>query len=177
MFLPGLFFHLNGRFQKNGGKQAGITCRRKKCTYSGGLDLGFFVQNHGHFSRFLTCCFEKKMYNSIRDLGERQRHRRLPVHRSQGKCTAERNKQAVRESAGRRGTEDGPADKMDREADGSPPPLLRQKGGKNNVLRLSSDDSDHPAVDESFRSDERTSSHAAGRRRTDCWCAGRPELP
>ena len=72
------------------------------------ISFAFFVQNHGHFSRFLTCCFEKKMYNSIRDLGERQRHRRLPVHRSQGKCTAERNKQAVRESAGRRGTEMAP---------------------------------------------------------------------
>ena len=46
---------------------------------------------------------------------------------------------------------------------------------KNNVIRLSFDDSNYFAVHENFRSDERTSSHAAGRRRTDCRCSGRSE--
>ena len=87
----------------------------------------FFVQNNGQISGNLTCCFAKKMYNYIgnREIptatGDR-RPRTIPEARPRGTADRAHDRPAERNC-------DSRADKYKRNG-GSPPPLLRQKGGK-----------------------------------------------
>lgn len=153
-------------------KNSKIMCMTIKTHSLHEISFAFFVQNNGRISGILTCCFAKKMYNYI---GNRE----IPT------ATGDRCPRTIPE-ARPRGTADRAHDRPAERNCDSRAVLIKEKRGftaaasqaerwKNNVIRLSFDDSNYFAVHENFRSDERTSSHAAGRRRTDRRCSGRSE--